>query len=245
MNPRFTAQRLAVLTALTAVLAAGCGSDDAQPTPGAASPLTVEQSVLLSETLVRTGEAGGASFVAISKDRTTGRTLGLQGEVDWTRLEGRATLEGYADAFGPVTEVVWSRDGIAERRPEQGDLLDQRGEAPDTFFLRAADLQQSAIDRLITLVVALAAQQPEDAAQLRGQPAAALLRRDTLRGTDVLVMRFSARAIYWVDADTGILLRFEGIDASGANPIVVDLLELGPREVAMPPVSRLPLEARR
>jgi hypothetical protein len=249
MSPRPAARRVVrrvvVFTAAAALLAAGCSADDQAPADPSATPLTVEQSVLLAETLVRNAEAGGASFVAVSQDRTTGRTLSLEGEVDWTRLEGRATLDGYSDGFGPVTEVAWSRDGVAERRPDQAELLEDRGEDPDTFFLRAADLQQSALDRLITLTVALAADQAEDAASLRAQPAAALLRTDTLRGTDVLVMRFSARAIYWVDPSTGRLLRFEGVDASGVNPIVVDLIELGPRDVTMPPVSRLPLEVRR
>lgn len=245
MSPHAAARRVAVVTAIAALLAAGCSADDEAPADPSATPLSVEQSVLLAETLVRNAEAGGASFVAVSQDRTTGRTLSLEGEVDWTRLEGRATLDGYSDGFGPVTEVAWSRDGVAERRPDQAELLEDRGEDPDTFFLRAADLQQSALDRLITLTVALAADQAEDAASLREQPAAALLRTDTLRGTEVLVMRFSARAIYWVDASTGRLLRFEGVDASGVNPIVIDLIELGPRDVTMPAVSRLPLEARR
>lgn len=242
------AARRAVVLASIVIVIAGCGTVRTPGDAGAqgtARPLTVEQSVLLAETLVRNSEAGGASFVAISDDRATGRTLSLEGEIDWTRLEGRATLDGYADGFGSVTEIAWSRVGVAERRPDQRELLDERGETPDTFFLRAADLQQSALDRLITLTIALAADQAEDAASLREQPAAALLRTDTLRDTEVLVMRFSARSIYWIDPETGTLLRFEGVDASGLNPVVIDLLELGPRELTMPPISRLPLVARR
>lgn len=232
---------------LATVLTTGCGptGETSADTAQGATPLTVEQSVLLAETLVRTSEKGGAAFVAVSQDRTTGRTISLEGEIDWTRLEGRATLDGYSDGFGPVSEVAWSRAGIAERRPDQLHLLVERDEAPDTFFLRRSDLRQSALDRLITLTVALAADQPEDAALLREQSDTALLRTDTLRGTDVLVLRFSTRAIYWVDRATGALLRFEGVDATGVNPIVIDLIELGPREVTMPAVSRLPLEMRR
>lgn len=242
------ATRRAMVLASIVIVIAGCGTDRTPGDAGAqgtARPLTVEQSVLLAETLVRNSEAGGASFVAISDDRATGRTLSLEGEIDWTRLEGRATLDNYMDGFGPVTEIAWSRVGVAERRPDQRGLLDERGETPDTFFLRAADLQQSALDRLITLTIALAADSAEDASLLRAQPAAALLRTDTLRDTEVLVMRFSARSIYWIDPETGTLLRFEGVDASGLNPVVIDLLELGPRELTMPPISRLPLVARR
>jgi len=245
LRPASRGTRRVAATLLAAMLAAACSSDGAQPAVEPATPLTSEQAVLLAETLVRTGATGGATFVALSEDRTTGRTISLDGEIDWERLRGRAVLDGYSDTFGPVTEVAWSRDGIAELRPDQADLLADRSEAPDTFFLRAADAQQNGLDRLLTVIVALAADQAEDPELLLEPDRGGLLRTDTLRGTDVLVMRYSARSIYWVDAATGLLLRFEGIDASGVNPIVIDLVELGPRDVPMPSVSRLPLELRR
>lgn len=194
MSP--AARRVAVLTTIAALLAAGRSADDETPADPSATPLPIEQSVLLAETLVRNAAAGGASFVAVSQDRATDRKLSLEGAADWTRLWSRATLDGYGDGFGPVTEVAWSRDGVAERRPDQAELLEDRGEGPDTFFLRAADLQQSALDRPITLTVALSADQAEHAALLREQPAAALLRTDTLRDSEMLVMRFSARSVY-------------------------------------------------
>lgn len=123
-------------------------------------------------------------------------------------------------------------------------ISSRRDDAPDTSS-RRADLQQSALDRLIALTSALATDRPKDAALLRERCDMALLCPDMLRGTDVLMMRLSTRAISWVDRANRPLQRFHDVDATGVHPIAVDLIELRPREVTMPAVSRLPLEVRR
>jgi hypothetical protein len=221
------------------VLLAACAGPDAPS--GAVTQLTPRQASLLAETLHRNHEATGATFTLVALDAASGATLTLEGTIDWQGTQGRASVDGYTDGDGPVDEIAWTRDAVAELRPTQIELLASRGEPPGTFLLRGADPQGHPIDRLIAILAGLATLQPDNAQLILQNPGAGHLRDDVLRGRDVVVLRYSERSVYWVDASSGELLRFEGRDSLGGSPVVVDLLELGPQEVVLPVVSSLPL----
>jgi hypothetical protein len=225
--------------ALILVLAA-CAGDSATSGTDVA-PLTPRQASLLAETLHRNTEAQGARFTLVALDTASGATLTLDGIVDWAGMQGRANVSGYTDVDGPVVEIAWTRDAVAELRPTQIELLASRGEPPGTFLLRPADPQGHALDRLIAILAGLATLQPDNAQLILQNPGAGFLRDDTLGGRTVVVLRYSERSIYWVDPTNGQLVRFEGRDALGGSPVVVDLLELGPQVVALPAVGALPL----
>lgn len=60
------------------------------------------------------------------------------------------------------------------------------------------------------------------------------MRTDTLRGRKVDVMRYGKQTIYWLDATTGEMLRFEG-NSTGLNaPIVIDFIERGRQTIDLP-----------
>jgi hypothetical protein len=227
---------------LAAMLTSACGVGEEDGPGLAVTPLTPIQASLLAQVLHRNTEEGGAAFALAARDATSGGTITLEGQVDWTRGRGRASVAGYGDADGAVVEVAWVRDAVAERRPDQAAALAARGEDPNaTFFLRPVDARGNALDRLLAVVLSLATLQPDNAQLVLQNPGAGFVRADELRGVPVEVLRYSERTTYWVDAASGTLLRFEAVDSSGGSPIVIDLLELGPVSVDLPQVSALPL----
>jgi hypothetical protein len=222
-------RRRAVLVALAAsvVIGAGCSpSADAPPAGGAGAPLTLDQASLLADTLHRNHEAGGASFVVTARDATTGATVVLQGQVDWTTGHGVAEVSGLRDAVGPVLAVAWTREAVAEQRT-----------AGERFVLRDIDTAQHTADRLIAIVLGLATERPDNAQLVLQKPDAGFVRSDVLRGVDVEVLRYSERTRLWIDPTTGALLRFESSDRTGSAPVVVDLLTLGPVRIDLPLVT--------
>jgi hypothetical protein len=243
MRPRPLTRRRRIASVLLVIglLASACGGGSEESSGTDVTPLTPQQAVRLAEVLHRNHEAGGARFQLVARDGTSGATITLDGVIDWGSLRGRAAVTGYQDVDGEVTEVAWIADAVAERRPSQLAVLAERGETPDTFFLRPADPQGVVIDRLLAIVVGLATTQPDNAQLVLQNPGAAFVRTDRLREVDVEVLRYSARTIHWVALDTGELLRFEGSDSLGGSPVIVDLLELGPQRVELPAVSVLPL----
>jgi hypothetical protein len=221
---------------MTGVLLAGCaaapGADDAGPVP-----LTLDQASRLAEVLSRNREAGGATFVATALDASNGATVVMEGTVDWTLGHGVATVAGLRDADGEVTGVAWTRDGVAERRPDRMEELARMGLDPvATHWLRAVDPAAHTVDRLIGIVLGLATERPDNAQLVLQKPDAGFVRDDELRGVAVEVLRYSDRTVLWIDPATGALLRFEGNDSRGAAPVVVDLIERGPVSVELPRV---------
>jgi hypothetical protein len=229
-------RRVAGVVAVAALLAGCGGSPDAVET--GPSPLTLDQASLLAEALHRNREAGGATFVLTALDPRTGTTVVLDGVVDWTQGHGVATVSGLRDTDGEVTGVAWTREGVAELRPDRIEELARLGLDPlATHWLRAVDPAGRTVDRLIGVVLGLATERPDNAQLVLQKPDAGFVRRDVLRGTDIEVLRYSDRTLLWVDPATGALLRFEGNDSLGTAPVVVDLIERGPVRVELPPVT--------
>jgi hypothetical protein len=136
--------------------------------------------------------------------------------------------------------VFWNDRLIGERRPDldplvAGGLADN--EVP--LLSRPPDVTNRRLDQVVAVVTGLAATQRDNAQLIAQTPGSAFIRNDVLRGRDVEVLRYGQRSIYWLDAATGEMLRFEGTDSSGRYPVVVDLYQRGPRRIDLPPGSAL------
>lgn len=229
-GPSRRARRFAALfAALIAVSTMQACSDGESSAP---TPLTREQATLMADVLYRNRESGGARFSLSTPLGPEGGTLTMSGEVDWTEHHGHALVATSTSTDDPLTEVWWSLDRVFERRPSLDETLIDAGVSLTASVIeRPVDMERRRIDQLIALIVALASEQPENAGLIMQTEGSAFLRNDTLRGTDVEVLRYGERTIYWVDPVTGRMLRFEGTDESRSFPIVVDLLETGDRDV--------------
>ena len=216
---------------VTPLLATCSGGRDSGPTP-----LTRQQASVMAELLYRNRESGGATFTLSTPLGPEGGTLTLSGEVDWVGHHGHAIVATSEPIDDPLTEVWWTLENVFERRPSlDEDLIDLGVAMTASVIERPVDLERRRIDQLIALVVALAAEQPENAELILQAEGSAFLRVDELRGVDVEVLRYGDRSIYWVDPTSGRLLRFEGTDESRTFPIVVDLLETGERDIQPDP----------
>lgn len=211
----------------------GCGGGDGtdgagEPAPTSA-PLTAEQASLLADVLFDNLDAGGATFT-MSARTPAGDTMAVAGEVDWVSHTGRADVV----ATGPeedLTEVVWTEDVILERRPAL--LADLAFE----YVARAPSPATRTIDRLVAVVAALAGQQRDNPLLIQQTPGSASFGVQTLGGRDVEVLRFGDENRYWLDAETGELVRFEQPPSADRDAFVLDFTDRGPQSVILPPID--------
>jgi len=202
---------------LAACLAlAACGGGD-KP---AARPMTPEEASRLAETMFLNHREGRATFEVATLTEPGGSRLRLAGTVDWSARTGaaRVVVDGGA---GALVAVAWASDTVAERRPVHDSLLAGLGLPQGAWIGRPAD-QRRRIDQVIAVVTGLATARPENAVLIQQEEGTTFLRRDTLRGREVEVVRFGERSIYWIDPLSGRMLRFEGNNSAGTLPVVVD-----------------------
>lgn len=235
MTLRNTKTAFAVAHAMSALLIgcglmlSSCGGDE---TPKERS-LTDDEVQLLSNVLYRNHTAGGIEFTLSSKRDAGGGTLTIQGAWSFTDQGGCARVDGGTPP-NPVTEVCWAGNAVAERRPSLDDDLAALGFGTATFIARPADFQRRRLDVLLKTVTSLGTEQPENAVLIRQKPDTAFIRTDTLRGIDVVVLRYGDRLLWWIDPTTGDLLRFEGRDSGGTTPVIIDVTAIGPMTIRGP-----------
>jgi hypothetical protein len=228
-------RRVALAVGVLLVLGtAGCGQDP-EPVASTTRQLNATEAALLAEALYGNFEAGGADFEAVAAAGPGQDSFSLRGQVDWTGLRGIADVQGGA-GDAPITAVIWDTATVGERRPQLDvALLGLVSEGETPVIVRPPQKDTRRLDQVIAVITGLAAPQRDNAQLIAQTEGSAFLREDSLRGRDVLVLRYGKRNVYWLDAATGGMLRFEGTDASGRYPLLIDLLERGPRTVEVPP----------
>lgn len=226
-----TRRRTAVLVVAALAVTASCGGETTTE-----RPLTGQEASRMAAIQVTNMRDGGATFEVATADTATGLRLSLRGDVDWADHSGRATV-GSGDTRWPVTEVAWLGGTVLERRTDAAPLLVALGFPPDAWVSRPIDPANAPIDRIIGILMKLSSTDPDNAILIQQQEGSAFLREDVLRGDPVDVLRYGTRSVYWVEAGTDALKRFEGNNASFTSPVIIDFEDRGPRDVPLPDKS--------
>lgn len=212
---------VSVVAVLTSVIA-GCGGGETSKE----RPLTEDEVQLLANVLYRNHRAGGIEFVLSSKRDAGGGTLTIRGAWSFADQGGCAYVDGGSPP-NPVTEVCWAGSSVIERRPSLDDDLAALGLTGVGFVARPVDFERRRLDVLLKTVTSLGTEQPENAVLIRQSAGSAFIRNDTLRGVDVVVLRYGDRLLWWIDPATGDLLRFEGRDEAATTPVIIDVTSIG------------------
>lgn len=222
--------RRSVSVVVAVVLLAACTNTAA---PQTEREMTAEEAALLAEVQFRNYETGGADFSVSAAFLGTGESLSMTGSVDWRNHVGRASVSATGKEAG-VVEVVWSSGIVLERRPALTRTLATMGKTNIEFFARRPDKTNRLLDRVIAVLVGLAAPERENALLVQQADGSAFMRSDELRGREVSVLRYGRNLRYWIDPAKTELVRFEGDSDSGTAPVVVDVLAVGQRTIEAP-----------
>lgn len=224
-----SARLAAVALAAVAVLAlSACGGEDLP------RPVTDEEADVLSEVFFTNFDEGGSDFT-LNAALPDGSTVTMVGEVDFANGAGLADVVA-TGAYAGTTQVAWAGDLVFERQPALSEQSQVAGLGPIDYVTHVADPEKHTMDALVAVVAALASESRENPLLLQ-QNGVQLERRDTLGTTPVEVFLYGDRTRIWVEEGTPHLMRFEGNNSSGNRPLVVDLTNPGPRELALPPGS--------
>jgi len=223
--------KVLVLAASIVLTLLGCGDNS----PAGPRPLSRVQSERLAQAAFLNFQAGGARFEANSAFLGNGNNvaLTLTGEIDWKNHVGRAVVRGDGPDAGLI-EVYWEETFVLERRPAMDELVSSRGGPTTPWIMRTPEPTKRQLDRMLAIIVGLAAVQPDNAVLLLQDESNVFVRPDELRGTKTEVLRFGERNLYWLDATDGTMLRFEGNSTAGNAPTVIDFLERGPVDIPRP-----------
>lgn len=222
---------LLVAGSLVPVSLTACTDDSTKSSERA---LTTHEAALLAEVLVKNYRSGGAFFSVATLDRPGGSTVRLEGRLDWVNHLGEATVS--VDVGSAPSVVGWRRDVVLERWPDADEVLLGMGTPEFPVIARPPNTQRR-LDQIISVLVGLAGERPDNAQLVLQTEGSAFVREDELRGVPVVVMRYGTRNIYWLDAATGDMLRFEARSAEGDLPIVIDIFERGSETIEFPDQS--------
>ncbi len=216
------------------IFAWGCGSASSKQVERV---LTNEEASRLSSTLYLNHMQERAKFEVHTVIDSLGTQANFRGVLDWGAGVGWASIDISSPGF-TLTEVSWSRDFIFERHPALDGVVKGKGLTTPVVIRRPLNFQRR-LDGIIRVVASLATSQPENASLIRQKAGSAYLRTDELRGEVVDVMRFGWQSVYWINHQTGSLLRFEGRNSVGGMPIIVDLQANSGVEVSFPQISSI------
>lgn len=216
--------------ALTVVTLAACGGTDNTNTE---RPLTGAEAAQMAAVQYSNMQTGGATFEVASANTVTNDQVSLRGEVDWVAHTGRAVVSATGTEQSLV-EVLWADNQVLERRRDVAAALPSLGLAPDTWVARPIDPANRPVDRIISILMRLSSTEPDNAVLIQQQEGSAFMREDTWRDIPVNVFRYGKQTLYWLDAASGELRRFEGNNSRFTSPVIVDIVERSKRTIVLP-----------
>ena len=220
---------LAAALAVTLGALSGCAAHS-EP-----RPITEDEADRLSEVLYVAFQAGGASFNLTSL-ATDGSTLTMTGDIDFANHAGLASLAS-TGSDAKVTQVAWLDNTVLEYIPALLELAEVQGVGGFTWVARPVDAATYPVDAQLAILRALASDVRENPQLLR-QNGVTWLRDDTLGGVAVEVFQYGDRTKFWVEKGATRLVRFEGNNANGDAPIVIDFTDPGTRTIDLPTLEQ-------
>ena len=127
---------------------------------------------------------------------------------------------------------------MLESRDDLAPLLAQAGLTAGAWVVRDPDPAGRQLDQALALVTGLASEQRDNPLLLDQSGDSGFVRTDTLRGTDVVVLRYEVTT-YWLATDDGRMVRFESDNSSGTRPAVFDVLSFEQVTIDGPPVDQV------
>lgn len=202
-------------------------------TPGESGPrpITEDEADRLADVLYTSFQDGGASFT-LSSLWQDGTTVQMKGDIDFAGHAGLAEMVSTGQD-AKVTGVAWYNDTVLEYIPDLVALAEQEGRGGFRWVARAADTDKYRVDTELSILRALASDVRENPQLLR-QNGATWQRNDTLNEVDVEVFQYGDATRFWVQKGTTRLLRFEGNNSDGNNPVVIDFSDPGVRKIDLP-----------
>jgi len=227
---------LAVALALP-VAACGDGGDAAPATSAAAvqaadatgTPLTGDQAQLLASAQFLNYRNDGATFTMDFGVEGAG-LLRFEGQMDWDQLIGYATVT--PEGGGPF-EVWWRQDIVVQSDPALNGVL-AAADQPPVFIGHQPNPLANPIDKAIAIMLELGSKKRDNPLLVQQKPGSAYLGEETVRGTPTLVLRYGEINRFWVDPETGLMLRFAGDSKARKAPVTVDLLTHGAQSIYAP-----------
>jgi hypothetical protein len=236
-------RRTFLTVALGSMIASACskGSSDGATSPtapaeGETRALTSNEAARMAETLFLNYDLAGATF-DLKVQLPDSNTIRLVGEVDWTNHVGHALMTA-SGREAAITEVYWSESGVLERVPRATEIAISTSRPSFEFIARPPDPANVHLDAMLGVITGLASQQRDNPLLIQQTEGSAWVRSETLRSTEVDVLRYGTRNLYWLD-EVGTMLRFEGNTAAGDRPFVIDLLSHEPQDIPGPLVDQV------
>jgi hypothetical protein len=207
---------LAIALALP-VAACGDGADSAgTATTGTATttaaadasgtPLTNDQAQLLASAQFLNYRNKGAEFTMDFGVEGTGTAFTLKGQMDWDQLIGYGTL---TPEQGTPFEVWWRQDIVVQSAPDLATVL-QAADQPPVFIGHKPNPLANPVDKAIAILLELGSKKRDNPLLVQQKKGSAYLGEETIRDTPALVLRYGEINRFWIDPETGLMLRFAG-----------------------------------
>ena len=231
-----SARRRPLLPALglAVALLAGCGGPEER---AEGAPVTEEEADLLAQLLADNHQRGGADFV-VTAPYGEDTVLTLTGEVDLAGGAGRAqAVTSYGGGRPDETRTLFfSADELwFGEVPGLTAALGAEGLPGASYVRRAVTLGEEAplVDVLTTVVLNLAAEEPDDGGDFRG----AGYTWEGDRSIDGELAQLYASEAGWsvaVDRSTDLLVQYRTPLPGQEFEVTVTLADHGPREITLP-----------
>jgi hypothetical protein len=221
---------LVVLVGTVLAAASGCGGADTPAKPEA-KPLTMRQAELLAGAQFLNYRNDGAEFEMDFGVQGTASHFTMTGQMNWDDLVGYGTI---TPDQGEPFEVWWREDVVIQSDPELAALLQAADQQP-VFVAHPPNPQANPVDKACAILLHLGSKQRDNPLLVKQTKGSAYLGDATVRGTATQILRYGEINRFWIDPETGLMLRFAGNSKIGKSPQTVELLSHEAQTMYAPP----------